>query len=69
MIPCLPETKAEALRSCYEEQNRCRDHILSGKPDSAGAWMGLSDWIHEELEIIVDAAMVDEYDRTSLGNE
>lgn len=37
------------IERCRREQARCREHILSGKPDSFGAWIGLQDWFREEL--------------------
>ena len=39
------------IERCRLEQAHCRDHILSGKPDANGAWLGLQDWFKEELMI------------------
>ncbi len=38
------------VQSILEEQRRCRDYILENKGEGVdGAWMGLEDWVKEEL--------------------
>src|SRR6266568_2171112 len=39
------------IERCRAEQTRCIEHISDGRPDSFGAWLGLSDWLHEEIMI------------------
>lgn len=40
---------SDEIERCRREQLRCREHILSGRPDAFGAWLGLQDWFKEEL--------------------
>lgn len=40
-----------ALARCIREQRACRRWIEAGKPDAAGAWDGLCDWVMEETII------------------
>lgn len=45
-----------ALERCLREQRECQDYILRGGPDSWLAWMGLADWVAEEIEIRLQAS-------------
>ena len=49
---CLkPPSLFAELDRCDREQRECRAHVLSGKPDQAGALMGYADW-GVEMELI-----------------
>lgn len=53
------------LSRCRLEQMRCREHIERIGTDNAGAWLGASDWLHEEILIEIELANL----RTSEQNE
>lgn len=45
------QTLHQEIARCRSEQMRCREHIERIGTDNAGAWLGASDWMHEELLI------------------
>ncbi len=46
------------IERCRSEQARCQDHILRIGTDNFGAWLGASDWLHEEILIENELAIM-----------
>jgi hypothetical protein len=45
------QRQEKELARILSEQKGCAAYLLSGRPDKAGAWAGLADWVMEEVII------------------
>lgn len=49
------------IARCLAEQRECRDYILEHRGDDTdGAWLGMSDWVTEEVLVRAESFKHDE---------
>ena len=45
-------TLPERIAQCRAEQKRCADEYHRGHPEQNGCWMGIEDWLWEEVHLM-----------------